>query len=175
MCVLSIKEPIRKKSGNLSYAPSKKVCFCVPFDFYSDESFDKVVVLFNSWIYVCKFSVWVSAGVISLSLSFSTSSFSFYKNVHCVFVCLHGCCVYVCIYTFGVYTHTWTQHPCRHSNTQYTLQCSSYWKGILQVVLVYSHQLYLYIYILSSPDRKFRSIIFTNPSARAGYDTRSIF
>ena len=29
MCVLSIKVPIRKKSGNLSYAPRMCVCVCV--------------------------------------------------------------------------------------------------------------------------------------------------
>ena len=29
MCVLSIKLPVRKKSGNLSYAPRNCICICV--------------------------------------------------------------------------------------------------------------------------------------------------
>ena len=78
------------------------------------------------------------------------------------------------------------------------LWCSSYWKGTLWVIIAYCHQLYftyIYIYIykylwfeenslgfrlLSGNPRGIGIscwviILFTNPSARVGYDTRSIF
>ena len=45
--------------------------------------------------------------------------------------------------------------------------CSSYWKGSLRVTFDYGRQLLLFMLT--------RLIIFTKPSARAGYDTKSIF
>ena len=39
---------------------SDMVYFCVSFDLYSGNYFDKFVVLFNSRIYVCEFSVQVN-------------------------------------------------------------------------------------------------------------------
>ena len=56
-----------------------------------------------------------------------------------------------------------------------TAQCSSYWKGSLRIALNYGRQ-----QCQSHPCRRtaailFNLYIFTNPSARAGYDTRSVF
>ena len=86
-----------------------------------------------------------------------------------------------------------------------TPRCRSYWKGSLLVTLNYSHQLYLlisiftcwflltgicvymwiYFFVYISRQKMYVYvyvficilvfILFTNPSARAGYDTRSIF
>ena len=81
-----------------------------------------------------------------------------------------------------------------------TSRCCSYWKGSLWVTIDYSHQLYFYFISLKvtlakwiewSPVvretvvqsqlesyqrlKKWYMILFTNPSARAGYDTRSVF
>ena len=54
--------------------------------------------------------------------------------------------------------------------------CSSYRKGSLRVTLEYGRTLYLLFTLVGVMGMiDYNLIIFTNPSAREGYDTRSIF
>ena len=84
------------------FSESKIVYSHVPFDLCVDF-FDKVVVLFNSRICVCEFSVWVNCPwqilvpADSVSLFFLFSFTRGYSVCLCVFM---GVWVHVCLYTF---------------------------------------------------------------------------
>ena len=81
----------------MSSSGSKWFVLVFPSGLYSGDCFDKLVVLFISKICVCECPVLVNCQLFFLSFSFF-SSFSFYKYVFGVFVCLRGCtcpCMYI--------------------------------------------------------------------------------
>ena len=90
------------------------VCSCVPFDLYCGDRFDKIVILFNSRICVCEFSVPVNCQqqiFVSTGVDFLFPNF-FYRSLFEEFVYLHGCsCPCMCIYFQVESILIWTQAP----------------------------------------------------------------
>ena len=91
-----------------SSSRSKTVCSCLPFYLSSGDCFDKVVILFNSRIYVCEFSVrvkcpWQIFDPLFVSLFFFSLLFLFTKVCSvCLYVYM-AAHIYACVYIFSFF------------------------------------------------------------------------